>query len=250
MSVVHSGVALSQGLPAGVRADLLSQEIVQSVDAGDRDQTRRLLDAYFALVDEGVEVPSPLRLLDAKVAFEQGNASRAVCGLEGFLSRIDRTDPQYAAALSRYREYTAAASQVGGSPNGADAAWCAVRRKRIGSADSPSSAMPLAVQQGAAKVVFCRVKESAGSANTFWVLKNSRRIGRILNGASLTVDVEPGMQEFSLEIAYADGTNSPNVATLKIVAREDEPQYVRASSKFGWDVRAVLSPITQSSCTP
>jgi formylglycine-generating enzyme required for sulfatase activity len=95
-------IANAQSLPPRVRADLLEQNIAQSIATGKREEALKLIGEYRKL---GVTVPPALILLEARLTAIGKEFGRSQAALREFLAIPNiNADPNYPTALALFRE--------------------------------------------------------------------------------------------------------------------------------------------------
>jgi hypothetical protein len=102
-------LAANSSLPKQVQADLLRNQIVADVKTNNLQGALEAIDSYKKLK---VPFPTPLSLIEAKVAYAAGDKIRAKKALEAFLKHVDRNSPQYQEALALYPAYQQAAEPL------------------------------------------------------------------------------------------------------------------------------------------
>jgi hypothetical protein len=89
-----------------VQGDLLREKIYAQAKAHDSDATLVSLDQYHKLAQRlKLVFPPPLYFVEAKVAHDAGDATRALSALIEFLHRANRNSDQYKQALALYPQY-------------------------------------------------------------------------------------------------------------------------------------------------
>lgn len=224
-------------LPPTVQADLLNQDIVSAYGSGRLSDIPPLLDQYYALGKLGIDVPSPIRLLEVRLAMQAGARNRAMCSLEGYFSRAERTDAGYQEALAIYKDLKPTISAE--SLDATEQRFCADRSRTPSSSGASEnvSQPPTTAIATAAAVTFYRKLEFDGSKDVFSIREGSDPPVTIRSGESFTVDLTPGDHEFAMQVISDPGAAK---AVLKISAASGNAYFVKAFAVFGWHAKPRL----------
>ena len=107
LAMVIAGAEAQSPLPPSVQADVLNNQIVASLKAGDTKAVLHELDEYHKLEAQGVSVPLPLLYQEAIISKAAGNSLRSYDALQIYLSRADKTERRYSDAVRLYAELSA-----------------------------------------------------------------------------------------------------------------------------------------------
>lgn len=210
-------------LPPQVRADLLKQRIVEEYDSKKLEKILSSMDEYYILEDQGMDIPAPLRLLDAESSFALARYSRALCALEAYLNNADRESDGYARALKNYDSYISAskkAESAAGPPKDSD--YCNARRKA-------KEVRELAINPPQpAKIFFLRGhNRKIGYAWNMLVGADSRVLGTLPNSSVVEIKVDPGSYKFFARW-QPDEPSSPDTGELSLEVSAGVSYYLRA----------------------
>lgn len=209
----------AETLSPQVRADLLSQRIVQEIEQDNRAQVLRSMDEYYELEKQGATIPVPLRLLDAETASFLGRNTRALCALESYLNSADRKESRYAQALKSYDSYVVAARSAEGSAEAqASATYCAARRP------APQATAPAPP----ATVYFLRRHNAdIGYRWNMLVGAEDKVLGTMADAAFTSFKLPPGRHRFFARW-QPDEPSSPDRGELELDVAEGSTYYLIA----------------------
>ena len=104
ISVVPLDVGAQTALPPSVQADLLKSKIVDAVKAGKTDVAMKLIRDFHGLEAQGINVPQPLLLFEAKEYHKRSEEVPAFDVLTKYLNAPKQSDQEYSVALRLYEE--------------------------------------------------------------------------------------------------------------------------------------------------
>ncbi len=132
MLLLCSG-SVNAALPKEVQADLLQEEIIQSLKSNDMDAAAKQIQRYRAL---GVEVPPTIMIIESKVAIARKEFVQAKRVLEEYFNKTGTGHQDYKKALALYRQVQAPAKQQAGRQAAAKALADEENKQRAAHSDA------------------------------------------------------------------------------------------------------------------